>query len=460
MASGRVVSRNIQYRACYTHLPSFSASKHHESHTDTRGSLPTSRQAPGASSCLVVPFRKYSYASGEAPSRDRRGTPRADGYARPLGRLVAEHSPVTPVEASAHSRDARITNCLYAASYTFDTEGEGPLRITVPGRPPAWRPPPLPCQVPVFQGNLLLDRNGTHFPDHPMLPAVQALFTMNEAFDPASIDIMGCASSLGDLLRYTQSEYRTFRFNIEMIGNTLFLTMNRKRVVIPVMEDYSRSFLSAFTSSNPADIADECHQRIVSYDFGGLKCLVRFECDGYLPDSDGHDIAIDRPQLSRSHQLSDSIRIHQSSTVVPQETLLEIKTRYKSRGNPVDKGVNKPRLWIRQVPYFVTAYHKSGLYEPQWVKVQDFRGAVYEWETSEQESLKKYATLLHQLITEVRRSSHLKLEVYRAGKGPLQLRERADMTEQTLPASWRNRWAATQQPSAEVPSVGYAETSM
>lgn len=110
------------------------------------------------------------------------------------------------------------------------------------GKPAIWRPPPLPCQLVGDSGTYNRDQNGARFPDHPIQPAVQALFTLDEAFDPSSIDVMGCASSLGDILRFARSIDSTFRFNTEMIGNTLFLIRNCKSDVIPDVRGYGHSF--------------------------------------------------------------------------------------------------------------------------------------------------------------------------------------------------------------------------
>lgn len=307
------------------------------------------------------------------------------------------------------------------------------------GQPATWRPLPLPCRLPGDCGDYLRDQNGARFPDHPIQPAVQALFALDKSFDPTRIDTMGCASSLGDILRFARSIDSTFRFNTELVGNTLFLIRNHKNDVIPDVRGYGHSFLTSFTSSDPDSGKTESHQRVVSYNFGGLKCLVRFECDGHLPSYDGHATVVTKPEVHLPSPSPDSIVLREAGKIVPQGSVLEIKTKSKAYA-PLQMSDHLPRLWVRQIPQFITAYHDRGSFED--VQVSDVRQDLVEWETEHQDELKRFASILRQLITEVKRASHLKLEICRSGTGPLQLRERKATATQALPNSWRDRWAA------------------
>ncbi|KAI0469627.1 hypothetical protein F4859DRAFT_523015 [Xylaria cf. heliscus] len=413
-----------------------------------QGDLSNLRRGGGSSSSRAGSFR----GSFRGSSRGSRGAWRqgkdqaskADVDTTPLGRLITEFTLEDVTRLAASTGEARITDCSYAASYSLNDEK--PFKILIPGQPATWRPPPLPCPLPPDNGVYMRDQNGARFPDHPIQPAVQALFTLNKTFDPSSIDIMGCASSLGDILRFVRSIDSMFRFNIEIIGNTLFFIRNCKSDVIPDVRGYGHSFLNAFTSSDSNSGSIKSHQRVVSYNFGGLKCLVRSECDGHLASYDGHETTVTEPKYDLSPLSSSSIATQKSGMKVPQDSILEIKTKSRSWGE-IQKSEHLPRLWIRQIPNFITAYHNRGTFEE--VKVDNVRKDLVNWETQHQDELKRFAAILRQLVTEVKRSSHLKLEIYRAGIGSLQLREREDATGQALPTSWRDRWAAIPQSSAE-----------
>lgn len=277
-----------------------------------------------------------------------------------------------------------------------------------------------------------------------MQPSVQSLFALDKRFDPSSVDIMGCASSLGDILRFTRSIASTFRFDVEMVGNTLFLVRNHRGEVIPDVRGYGHSFLDAFTTHEDNGAETKSHQRIVSYSFGGLKCLVRFECDGYFEGCEG-DFATMAKRLESLNILyppnSGSINVKAAGMTVSQDSILEIKTK-SAAGEPLAMSDHLPRLWVRQIPNFVTAYHARGNFED--VQKKSVKQDVLNWETEHESELQKFASILRQLIVEVKRASHLKLELRRSGLGPLELREQGGRLREVLPAHWKNMWAEQQ----------------
>ncbi|KAI0541590.1 hypothetical protein GGR58DRAFT_498091 [Xylaria digitata] len=363
----------------------------------------------------------------------------------PLGRLVTEFTLEAVASSAAEfGGEARITDCAYAASYSLNDEK--PFKVIVPGQPAVWKPLPLPCQLPEDSGEYMRDQNGARFPDHPIQPTIQALFALNKAFDPSNVDVLGCASSLGDILRFVLSIDSTFRFDVEMVGNTLFLIRNRKDEVIPGVRGFGHSFLNAFTSNEPDGEIVKSHQRVVSYEFGDLRCLVRFECDGYLASCDGSDTLVIKPQFSLSTPPLGSITIQEAGMVVPQNSVLEIKTKSQARGK-IQMNEHLPRLWLRQIPHLITAYHTHGIFQD--VQIGNVGKDLIKWETQHQDDLKRFASILCQLITEVKRVSHLKLEVYREGLGPLQIRERTGAVRKALSDSWRDRWVAMAEPGSK-----------
>ncbi|KAI1412141.1 hypothetical protein F5Y13DRAFT_163680 [Hypoxylon sp. FL1857] len=381
----------------------------------------------------------------------RRGTSQAPKSVNdsPLGRIVAE---ITLGSVSSHgnqARDAKITDCKYVASYSL-VDSHSP-KIIIPGQPATWKPPQLPSQLPGDYGDYLRDQNGARFPDHPMQPSVQSLFALDKGFDPSSVDIMGCASSLGDILRFTRLVESTFRFDVEMVGNTLFLIRNCRKEVIPDVRGYGHSFLDNFTSYQAGMEDTKSHQRIVSYSFGGLKCLVRFECDGHFADTTGGvaPTASEPRILKHSESLaSSSIPIETAGATVSQQSILEIKTKSRARA-PVDMNEHLPRLWLRQIPNLITAYHTGGNFAE--VEEKAIQQDLLNWEREHELEVRKFASVLHQLITEIKRAGHLKLELCRTGLGPLELREQKGGTRDVLPADWKDMWTGrSQEPTTDV----------
>ncbi|KAI1379382.1 hypothetical protein F4677DRAFT_329607 [Hypoxylon crocopeplum] len=361
----------------------------------------------------------------------------------PLGRLITNISLGDALGHDIKAEDAKISDCKYAASYSI-VDSRSP-KIIIPGQPATWKPPQLPSQLPGDHGDYLRDQNGARFPEHPMQPSVQSLFALNKEFDPLSIHIMGCASSLGDILRFTRAVEATFRFDVEMIGNTLFLVRNHRDQIIPDVRGYGHSFLDNFTSY-PAGVEEtKSHQRVVSYSFGGLKFLVRFECDGHSTNNaEGVVPTLIAPKAVTLQEpsVSSSIAIKPAGVIVPQDSILEIKTKSQARA-PIEMSDHLPRLWVRQIPHLITAYHTRGSFED--VQEKAVRVDVLKWEAEHESELRKFASVLHQLINEVKRASQLKLELYRAGSGPLELRERSGKTPDALPADWKDMWIGSYQ---------------
>src|SRR5437764_7357210 len=91
---------------------------------------------------------------------------------------------------------------------------------------------------------------------------------------------------MGNLLRFVRKIDKPFRFHVEVVGNTVFFI--RREIspteLIPNVRGYGHTFPEAYTTWETDARGSESHQRIVMYTFGGLKCLVRFESDGYLRD--------------------------------------------------------------------------------------------------------------------------------------------------------------------------------
>ncbi|KAI1208326.1 uncharacterized protein F4807DRAFT_430871 [Annulohypoxylon truncatum] len=363
---------------------------------------------------------------------------KGDAADSPLGRLITN---ITLRNISNHgiqTEDARITDCKYVASYSL-VDSSSP-RIIIPGQPALWEPPQLPCQLQKDSGEYFRDQNGARFPEHPMQPSVQSIFALNKSFDSENVDIMGCASSLGNILRFVRSVDSTFRFDVEMVGNTLFLVNNQRDEVIQGVHGNGMTFLEKFTTYQAELKETKSHQRIISYSFGGLKCLVRFECDGHL--SNTGDASTERDSLRTLNisktPVSSSITVKEAGLAVSQHSIIEIKTRSQLKGQEIEMNEHWPRLWVRQIPNFIVGYHIKGNFED--VQNKNVQPDIDEWESAHESELRKFASILQQLIVEVKRAGNFKLELCRTGLGPLELREQIGTPREVLPNDWKNLW--------------------
>jgi hypothetical protein len=156
----------------------------------------------------------------------------------PLGTLLQK---LTPEQCTKDEHDVQknvgITNAEFIASYNW-TDAQDPtilfpgksrrtkqvrsLLTEHPGMPAVWDPPPEAKKLPQDSGRYFKDPNAARHPNHPMEPAAKAVLAQNPDLDTASIDVFGCTSTLGSLLRFLKKDDKLFRFTVEAVGNTVF----------------------------------------------------------------------------------------------------------------------------------------------------------------------------------------------------------------------------------------------
>lgn len=243
---------------------------------------------------------------------------------------------------------------------------------------------------------------------------------------------------------------------MEKVGNTIFLVRreNSPTELISDVRGYGHTFPEEYTSWGRALAGSESHQRIIRYDFGGLRFLVRFESDGYIRKGDQAERALESTtdvnsliDMLHGHSptaAKDGLHIMEGGSPVPQDDVIDIKTRseFDFRTRTFKKDIDMtdltPRLWVSQIPTLVVGYHNFGLFED--IRIQNVRGKVLQWERDNEGSLRKLASLLHEL-TEYAGTSKTNLEICRSQGGPLEVRRLAEGLQlEALPSELKVRW--------------------
>lgn len=313
--------------------------------------------------------------------------------------------------------------------------------IKCAGIPPKWTPLAA-CKLKEDTGIYYRDRNAAHYPDFPVEPTVESILHMTSCADTGiateEIDIFGCGSTLGNLLRFILGDRLNFRILIEVVGTTVHFIRREKspQETIPDVRGYGHSFPENYTTWDPAVRGSSSHQRVIKYRFGGLACLVRFEGDGYLPDKVGTLAREARrvkdetqptekednrspeelfSSLAVSHKTSSTskpgLKITNAGYVVPQHAVFDLKTRSVKR-KPQEKEIitgEMPRLWLRQIPTLVLAYHSSGFFND--IQIRDVRTGVANWEKHNADSLASFAVLLRKIVEFARQQQNGRLEI-------------------------------------------------
>ncbi|EAW14577.1 uncharacterized protein ACLA_076170 [Aspergillus clavatus NRRL 1] len=413
------------------------------------------------SSVPGMPWRRKSDAIPRPPSP----------VLGPLLATVGRPDLAIEPQAKPGNEKAHIEDCQLVASYNW-LNSTVPT-ILVPGMPPAWAPLPEPVKLQEDQGQYFRDQNAARYSSHPMQPAVEAILAQTPDFQSKSIDIVGCGSTLGNLLRFARNvdlnaKYRIF---VEVVGSTVFFLrrVNQPTETIPDVRGFGHTFPEAYTSWDWDVKGSESHQRLIKYKFAGLSCLVRFESDGYLPDlapkgltvaakskageSDvGRDViaALQSTTVSeRSPVSKESLTVHKRGQVVPQAAVFDLKTRSIFRKGTDFLEQELPRLWISQTPNFVLAFHRSGLFEE--IEILDTRARVNKWEEEQEDNLLRYASLLRMLTSFALGHPDGRFEIFHEAESAiLELREVEDNVPRVLPGHLKDRWAMQDEESANL----------
>jgi hypothetical protein len=224
---------------------------------------------------------------------------------------------------------------------------------------------------------------------------------MHPDFDLSSLNIVGCGSTLGNLLRFCGGLDKDFRFGVDLIRDTVFFIRKESSptAMISNICGYGHTFPEAHTIWEPEVKGSASHQRIIQYDFGELKFMVRSESNNYLKqeaelDTQPKDVTATNTSQSKKNVIktqgtiqANSSTLFETLTVtgkhpatdrplhvemrgrqIPQKAIFDLKTRAKETRRPIDMDEVYRRLWVNQTPYFMFAEHFRGSFEPRDVQ--------------------------------------------------------------------------------------------
>ncbi|CAE7218797.1 hypothetical protein CFE70_010353 [Pyrenophora teres f. teres 0-1] len=378
----------------------------------------------------------------------------------PLGDIVKTFRSSDLIVGSNYPTDVpEISGCQYVASYNW-LNSKAPT-IIVPGNPPQWTPLTTPQRLKEDSGQYYRDPNAAKYPDYPMAPVVHAIVETNPKFPTSNVDLFACGSTLGNLLRFARGIDKAFRFNVEVIGNTVFFIRkeNDPKEVIKDIRGFGHTFPEAYTTWDKDVKGSDTHQRIIKYTFGGLNCLVRFESDGYIKNiSKGGDKVSDKVTVGEDDLLQalqgttighssktfsktlDRISVKHGGSVVPQSSIFDMKTRSGKHNKFIDMSDISPQLWLKQIPNFILAYHDGhGLFQD--IRVQDIRDEVQAWQMENKDGIRRFAVLLEKVLAVVKNEKRVLLEIYCPGADRLEIWGQYGDGTHALPMQLADRWA-------------------
>ncbi|KAI0088709.1 hypothetical protein BDY19DRAFT_890744 [Irpex rosettiformis] len=352
-----------------------------------------------------------------------------------LDGLVEEAVQSISDPSTANVGDIEAKDVQYLASYTW-TDAKQPTMI-VPGSPRVWRNRPLPYTVPPDTGVTYAYSNSVKIPSSPLLPLFRAIDHIESSessstkLDWSSVDFITDRNNLRKLLSWIEHKEKggridEFRIDLQLcgVGTVLMQRWEPHAVYDARNSGYGDSFEKESTSPGP-----DCekgiitgHSRIISYVIHGMKIVVRCEVDACIDlekDEDSQSLSIETrgsnntspPKAVSADDLADalsSLSVTSSSTpqdvkivdggaVVPQSSLVKIKTRSMRNVETFDWSAAYLQLFLGQTYNLYLGVHQRGTFnEVREVNLEtpEFQEAAKDM----QPVLKKLGRLLDEIL--------------------------------------------------------------
>ncbi|KAH7890452.1 hypothetical protein F5I97DRAFT_1964022 [Phlebopus sp. FC_14] len=309
-----------------------------------------------------------------------------------------------------------LKNVKVIASYSW-IEGATPI-VAVPGSPRVWKNIHV-TRVPADTGVQMIDENALRMGDKsPLLPLFVAIDSLHKDFQYGDLDLVTDRNSLRKLLRFADGAAGEFRIDVDLANKTCLLTRreekNSERIV--GFRGFSQEYEKAATRAASGCEKASSHHRIISYDFGGIKVLLRFvdeactergdEADDLLASFSSMNIGrVSQPvaPLSRAPIASASgltVRLTKPTSLVPQSNTIEIKTRASHK--IMDWNEVYPQLYLSQTAHLYLAKHERGSF--QRVEKYQLNGSnLRDYAVRTEKSMGKLKVLLDAILRAVRK---------------------------------------------------------
>ncbi|KAK0201488.1 hypothetical protein DFS33DRAFT_990891 [Desarmillaria ectypa] len=295
-----------------------------------------------------------------------------------------------------------INNVEYIGSYNWiknpdsrsDVLDPSPT-ILVPGSPPEWQNKAVPYSVPADRGIFFSDQNGFQMPSVILLPLMVAVETVAEdkkdpPFNWSSVDFVTDRNCLRKLLRWigggnNEKSMKEFRIDMQLAGKKTVLLNRWDKRYREQASGYTFGYNFETHTTKPASGCESStgHHRIITYDLGGFKMVVRFEVDACVSGGDTKRA----PTMSSSSSptnvddlsnLLSGVKIGPSTTSViavtpsrsltvksggsyiPQNAILELSTVSERRRPQFDWYEQYPQLFLSQTPRHFLGIHNRG----------------------------------------------------------------------------------------------------
>ena len=290
------------------------------------------------------------------------------------------------------------------------------------------------------KGEVFIDQNAARYPRFPMEPMFRAIKELAPDFDMDKMDVAIDRNSFAKLYDSVTTSSRGFELDVQIVGKTAVCVRREKQATefISSFRGFGYTFPEEYTSWDTVARGSTSHHRIAEFRFGGLKYLIRFECDGYLPamggktdvpelgHETGSKAGIDEDNLNSSlaisvknPQTASKLNVSRAGYKISDASTIDIKTRAAHK--PLDLETVLPRLWMSQTRNLIAAYHKGGYFND--IQIKDVSSDIERWEVQHAQDLQKLSSVVEYIIRTVKESSSKKCRVMVDVGGRMQIVE-------------------------------------
>ena len=207
-----------------------------------------------------------------------------------------------------------------------------------------------------------------------------------------NFDLITDRKNLRALFKFFTSGLGPHRIDAEIIGDTLLFYLGWAAKGYGYRESsYGASFGKSFTAPLPEGIIH--HRRAISYTFGGLKTLVKYQVDACIDSTESDPVPITFTPTSIS---PSGLQIMEHGTMIPPEHVIEIKTLRE--GYLPTNPRTMAQSWFTHIPVIMTGYHdRRGTFTSvEKIDLLD-RGAHGSWEILNKATLQKVVRVLEMI---------------------------------------------------------------
>lgn len=339
-----------------------------------------------------------------------------------------------------------------------------------------WNPPSVAPHLKPDSGTYYVDQNEDRNPRSLLEPLILAVLHMQPDFDLALVDIITDRRPLHLLHAFVNGNAHDFEFKAEVIHDTILFArkeeQSRRTIAPGEFAGYRHAFEEEYTSLKGCAKGSTSHHRIMGYNFGGFRFLIRSAVDAYLenltvtPEEsrsvqvfDEDDIAKymksaslvgEAPTTQRTSKIP--VTVVDGGEHIPHGALLELKTRSKFSKSPFTLEDKIFDLWVSQTPNFVLASYQNATlkrsairsFQPRLAEfvdldVKPMRNVLKEWESKNEEKLRRLLIVLRKVVEAVK-IMHAPCVVRYEQEAGLQVLRLEDETHLLLPKDLYDKW--------------------